>query len=393
MSLHAPVGHEPIRHALAHAWSRNRLPSVLLLHGQPGVGKTRLGLWLGQLLVCSTPDPQTGPCGSCTPCRQALRLEHPDIHPYVPVERPRAQGNRDRDDEALEDQRRLWIEATRAQPLRPTVRTQVLALHVGTVRNLRKEVQKGRGVGPTRVFIISNAEELVSQEASPEAANALLKLLEEPPQACWFILTASEAGRLLPTIRSRSTALHIPPLTAAEVAQFLQDHLAIPETQAWPVARRSGGSLGRALGFLPQNGEDGPLEKLRKTGFRMLQAGLASRADRGFAQALSFSSGGGRAQMELLALLELALRDLGAALAGVPDAILNDDMTDWLEKRVAEGRLDPTGPMRALALVEEAREALAGNVNPQLVMAALLTRLRGALLLSPAAAGGRAARA
>jgi DNA polymerase III subunit delta' len=381
MSLHPPVGHESLRTSLSRAWSRKRLPPVLLLHGQPGVGKTRLGLWIGQLLVCAAPDPQTGPCDACTACRQALRLEHPDLHPYVPVERPRATGNRDKEDEALEDQRRLWIESVRIQPLHPTVRTQVLALHVGTVRNLRKEVQKGRGVGPTRIFIISNAEELVSQDASPEAANALLKLLEEPPEACWFVLTASEVGRLLPTIRSRSTALHVPPLTASEVVNFLMVRLAIPETEAWAVARRSGGSLGRALGFLPQDGEDGPLEKLRKDGFRLLHAALAPRSDRAFAQALGFGVSGGRAQMELLALLELALRDLGTALAGIPHAIVNDDMSDWLGKRAAEGRLDPTGPLRALALVEESREALAGNVNPQLVMAALLTRLREVLLL------------
>lgn len=384
MSLHPTVGHEEIQGALARAWARGRLSPVLLLHGQPGVGKTRLGLWLGQLLVCTQPDPVRGPCDQCTSCRQALRLEHPDVHPYVPVERPRSKGSREKDDEALEDQRRLWIESTRTQPLRPTVRTQVLALHVGTVRNLRKEVQKGRGVGPTRVFVLVNAEELVSQEASPEAANALLKLLEEPPESCFFVLTASEPGRLLPTIRSRSTAIHVPPLPASTVADFLTRELKIPESDAWPVARRSGGAIGRALGFLPQEGGgDGPLEELRKDGFRLLHAAIAPRADRTFAQALGLGVAGGRGQMELLALLEMAIRDLGAALAGVPSAIVNEDMADWLTKRVHEGRLDPAGPMQALGLVEDAREALAGNVNPQLVMAALLTRLRRALIVAP----------
>jgi len=380
VSLHPHIGHEAIKTSLAQAWAKRKLPSVLLLHGLPGVGKTRLGLWIGQLLVCADPDGARGPCDTCTPCKQARRLEHPDLHPYIPVERPRSKGSREKDDEALEDQRRIWIESMRAQPLRPTLRAQVQALHVGTVRNLRKEVQKGRGVGPTRLFLVANAEELVSQEASPEAANALLKLLEEPPEACWFILTSSEPGRLLPTIRSRSTALHIPPLPAATIANFLQEHLGVSEAEAWPVARRSGGALGRALGFLPQDDADGPLEQLRKEGFRLLHAALAPRSDRGLAQALSFGVAGGRAQMELLALLELAIRDLGAALSDSPSAIINEDMADWLLKRAREDRLDPVGPARALSALEDAREALSGNANPQLAIAALLTRLREVLL-------------
>ena len=61
-------------------------------------------------------------------------------------------------------------------------------------------------------------------------------------------------------------------------------------------------------------------------------------------------------------------------------AIINDDMADWLLKRAQEDRLDPVGPARALTVLEDAREALSGNANPQLVMASLLTRLRGTLL-------------
>jgi DNA polymerase III subunit delta' len=380
MSLHPHIGHEEIKGSLAQAWMRGKLPSVLLLHGLPGVGKTRLGLWIGQLLVCTAPDAVRGPCDACNACRQAGRLEHPDIHPYIPVERPRAKGSREKDDEALEDQRRLWIEGMRTQPLRPTLRAQVQALHVGTVRNLRKEVQKGRGVGPTRLFLIANAEELVSQEASPEAANALLKLLEEPPEACWFVLTSSEPGRLLPTIRSRSTSVHVPPLPVAAVDDFLRETMNLPDSEALALARRSGGALGRALGFLPQGDADGPLEVLRKDAFRLLHAALAPRPDRGWVQALGFGVAGGRAQMELLALLELAIRDLGAALSDTPSAIINVDMADWLVKRAQEDRMDPAGPARALAVLEDAREALSGNANPQLAIAALLARLRETLL-------------
>ncbi|NIQ56701.1 MAG: hypothetical protein GWN71_26005, partial [Gammaproteobacteria bacterium] len=86
---------------LSGALARGGLPGPLLLHGAPGVGKQRLALWAAQLALCEAPGPD-GPCDTCRHCRLATRLEHPDIHWYFPLARPKGVSG-DRLRGALED--------------------------------------------------------------------------------------------------------------------------------------------------------------------------------------------------------------------------------------------------------------------------------------------------
>ena len=261
MSLHPVVGHERARAALAGALTARRLPSALLLHGARGIGKQRVALWLAQLGVCVQPDGE--PCGTCRSCRMALTLEHPDIHWYFPLPRPKgATGEKLVD--ALEAARIEELVEIRSQPLRASHFGEVRGLYLGTVRTIREQAYKRPVMAPGPVFIIGNAELIVPQESSPEAANALLKLLEEPPGSARFILTSSEPRRLLPTIRSRTVPLHLGGLPTAALVDFLERHAGVDNGTARWAAALGQGSIGRSLGFLATNGEKGPLEKLRR---------------------------------------------------------------------------------------------------------------------------------
>ena len=120
---------------------------------------------------------------------------------------------------------------------------------LATVRLIqRRAALKSVEGGPT-VFIIGHAERLVPQESSPDAANALLKLLEEPPANTWFILTATDAGRLLPTIQSRVVPVRLARLTDAEVREFLGAELkpALAGAALDDRVRPAEGSIGAAL--------------------------------------------------------------------------------------------------------------------------------------------------
>ena len=100
-----------------------------------------------------------------------------------------------------------------------------------------------------QIFIVGDAEMLVSQEASQEAANALLKLLEEPPGASRFILTSSEPGRLLPTIRSRTVSIHLTPVPVADVEAFLVAGVsADPNEAAWAATLSQGAIMMYGIG-------------------------------------------------------------------------------------------------------------------------------------------------
>lgn len=371
-------GHSDARTALAGAYSRGRLPRVMLLHGAPGIGKQRLAHWIGQLLVCSEPGP-VGPCGACRDCRLARRIEHPELHWYMPLPRPKSRGSREREDEALEEARIDWVTRARATPWRPSHHTELRAIQLGTIRNFRKRVRRGAGPRGRQLFLLADAEELIAQEASQEAANALLKTLEEPPDDTWIVLTSSEPGRLLDTIRSRTTPIHLTGLDETTLQGVLANEVGADAEDAARAARLAGGSLGRALGLLPVDGEPGPLESVRQDAFHLMRAALSPAPGPRFERALQYPVSGARTLGELLSALEVWLRDLGAALAGSGHAILNRDAAEWLEKQVEKLQLEPAGPARALARVQEAREQAAGNVNPQLLLSGLMEGMNSEL--------------
>jgi DNA polymerase III subunit delta' len=383
MKLHDLEGHEPLRRGFARALRERRLPPVLLLHGPAGVGKQRLALWVGQLLLCETPT-EEGPCGRCRSCSLALRVEHPDLHWYLPVRRPPSRGSPEREQEALEEARGELLADRRQQPLYPSHSEEVRGLHLGTIRNLRREANRKPGMAPRRLFLIANAEELVAQDSSAGAANAMLKLLEEPPSQTWFVLTSSEPGRLLPTIRSRATAVYLPPLPPGRTREFLSRRLELPSEEIDRAVALSGGSIGRALGFLPEGDERGPLEQVRREAFEWLRASLEASNTRRFSVALSTAPSGARGLHELLSSLEGWLRDLSVVGSAPGTLLLNEDGREWLSRVAREKGIHPVRAARAVERVEHARTLAAGNVNPQLLVSGLLMDLHAELTGSPA---------
>jgi DNA polymerase III subunit delta' len=377
MTLHPIRGHERVRATLANAHRRGVLPGALLLHGPRGIGKQHLALWLARLTVCESPGPE-GPCDRCGPCRMALALEHPDIHWYFPLPRPKGVSG-DRLADALEEARHEVLAEIRAESVRTSWVEDVVALHLGSVTNLRRTAAKRPSMAAGPVFIVGQAEMLVPQEASQEAANALLKLLEEPPGAARFVLTSSEPGLLLPTIRSRTVPLHVPPLSDEEVRAFLETHRdEDPETIARAVALAQG-SPGRALGFLPIDEGRGPLEQLRRSAFEIVRAALEGRAARGFEIAIDYPPARARMLIDLFAFIEEWLRDLAAVAAGAPERVINHDALPALQKYVAGGAFEPSRIPDTFPAVERARELARGNVNPQLIVGGLVRDLRRTL--------------
>jgi DNA polymerase-3 subunit delta' len=368
-------GHAAVRASLIGAHRAGNLPSALLLHGARGVGKQHLALWLARLVVCA--DPGDGPCDRCGPCRMALGLEHPDIHWYFPLPRPKGVSG-ERMAEALERARHEELAELRASPVRPSWTEDVRAIYLGAVANLRAVAAKRPSMADGPVFIVGQAEMLVPQESSQEAANALLKLLEEPPGAARFILTSSEPGLLLPTIRSRTVPLHVPPLALDDVQAFLREHGSADEdTAAW-AARLSQGSPGRAVAFLPHDGELGPLEQLRRRAYEIVVAAMQGGTGGGYEVALSFPPAGARSFVELFSFVEEWLRDLAAVAAGAGEAVFNHDARARLEKHLTATGAPPVDLAEAFSSVERARALARGNVNPQLVIAALVRDLRPA---------------
>jgi DNA polymerase-3 subunit delta' len=346
MTLPPLYGHDALRLRLEAAFKSGRFPQAALLVGPPGAGKQRVALWVAQALLCEGSGPR--PCGTCPACRMALELTHPDIHWIVPVPRPKSSDASKQVDEAREAIGAVIAERRRARWYQPP---DGLASHsLASVRAVLQIVSLTPFRGRRKVIVLGDAERLVVQEASLEAANALLKALEEPPADTTIILTATEPRVLLPTIRSRVVPIRVGPVGDAAVRDFLSREVAPPPTGA-ALERRvaaSRGLIGRALWA----GDGGSDAASGRAGALLggLRRGPAFWAE----AALSQPPWGARG-------------DFGALL---------DGMAEQIRVSLAEdaARRDADGVGRrlvALRLLEEARDGISTNANPQLALAVL----------------------
>jgi DNA polymerase III subunit delta' len=177
MALPPVTGHRLTRERLARAARSQALPQVLALTGPAGVGKQRIALWLAQLLLCEVGGDE--PCGQCRPCRLVEGLGHPDVHWFVPIPRPKATDPGKQVEEAAETIAQV-MEDRRAKPLYGPV--DGMSSHsIATVRLAQQQAALTAVEARHRIFILGEADRLVAQEGADVAANALLKLLEEPP--------------------------------------------------------------------------------------------------------------------------------------------------------------------------------------------------------------------
>jgi DNA polymerase III delta prime subunit len=352
----APLaGHTTVRKRLAEAVRAGRMPQVLLFEGAEGVGRQRLALWLAQLLFCE----KQGPCGTCRGCRLVTDLGHADLHWIVPILRPKATDSDKQVDEAAELIGDIIAER-RKNPLYGSL--EGLAFHpLATVRLIqRKAVLKSVEGGP-KVFIIGHAERLAlgTESSQDAAANALLKLLEEPPANTWFILTATDAGRLLPTIQSRVVPVRLARLTDAEVRGFLGAELkpVLSGAALDDRVRLAEGSIGAAI-----SASDAGAKAFSAAAdlIDVALQGSVPRAERVLKQGPFAARGEFTAMLDAL---EQTLSDAARAATG---------MTPRRALPVALRSPRPVSRLLAAQQrVAEARETAQGNVNPQLLVAVL----------------------
>ncbi len=375
MSLLPLVGHHDLRARLRNAAFTGRLPQSLLFHGPPGAGKQRLALWLAALVLCDSTEDDERPCGRCRSCRMADGLQHPDIHWFFPLPSPKGASGPAKRRQKLEEARLEALAMLRQNPLEPAVMDPAASIFLPIVEEVRARAVRRPAMSRTAVFVIAGAERLVPQASSPEAANALLKLLEEPPPDTLLFLTSSRPGALLPTIRSRLLAVRVTPLDEATAVAFLEDHAGVGAEEARRLARRSQGSVGRAL-ELAGRADGDPREKA--TGL-LGCALIGSWSDR-LRMAASYPSTGGRGTFSaVLGALDEVLRDALSRSAGAGEAAFDPELHSRLP---AIRAVEPEALLRSLAHLDHALDAAAGNGNPQAIAAVLLagmaTELQGA---------------
>lgn len=312
---------------LLRAVASGRLAHAYLFDGPAGVGKRTAAVGLGLALVCPRAPGQG--CGGCDVCRRVVAGHHPDVRVLAPAS-----------SQIVVEQAQEIVSVAATRPHE----------------------------APARIVIIDEADRL-----NLNAANCLLKTLEEPHPDTHIVLVTAAPDRLLPTIRSRTQRVRFSPLRV-DVLVDLAVRSGADRTRAQTAAALAGGSLGRMLTLLEATDDGGPWEAVSQ---------LRRAAGRGTAGAV-FDAAAALADKEAreglpeaLALLATFYRDAIATAAQAPELVVLGERAAELA-RVAEiaNRHRSLGPLRrALAAVAEALTALESNVNPVTALERLMFEL------------------
>jgi DNA polymerase-3 subunit delta' len=244
------IGQRRVKELLRGAMQSDRLPHAYLFYGGEGVGKDAMAIELARVLHCERGSEET--CDVCSSCVKMASLQHPDVHLVISL--PVGKGEQSDDDpmaKLSENDTVLVQEQLKEKALNPYHRISLPRaniIKINSIRDIRRESSMSTFDGRKRIFIISQADMM-----GQEAANTLLKTLEEPSGDCMFILTSAHRDALPPTILSRCQNVRFDPLTEQELRAALTERSGVEPEKAALVARLANGSYTKALDLL--NGE------------------------------------------------------------------------------------------------------------------------------------------
>ncbi len=306
-----------LREMLAH----DRLPQAVVLAGPAGAGKYTLSLMMAKAINCLDPIVADGLpdfCGKCSNCIRIAQSEDLDARFSEAVEA------RDNLRETDKKETRIFVQTHPDVLVIPPDPPQMM-IKVDQVRRVIETIYYRPGEAKERVYIFTESAFM------KEAANSLLKVLEEPPEFATIFLLTENAGALLPTIRSRSMMVTLSALTTDDIEQYLAKHR--PEwnpKQRALVARLSEGAVGRARGF-----DVATYTAARTQALTLLKSALgAGDHSELFKMTETYRAGAeGREKTEkLLRAIYSLLQDLMFLHSGTPQLVRNTDIEGELKK-------------------------------------------------------------
>ncbi|MBE6719913.1 MAG: hypothetical protein E7571_04540 [Ruminococcaceae bacterium] len=219
------IGNQKVKEQLAYLIESDRLPHAIIIEGEEGLGKRTLAKEIALSLFCRGEGEK--PCRVCPQCSKVLKGYHPDLYEYSATGGARS-------------------------------------FHVDVIREVKEDVFVRPNEAPYKVYILGNC-----QCMSESAQNAILKILEEPPEYALFILTVNNKSALLETVLSRSVTVSLDGVDVAQGAEYICDK--IPQTEyadALSAVTAWSGNIGKAIDALG----DGRLSKISSVACSMADA-------------------------------------------------------------------------------------------------------------------------
>lgn len=325
------LGHEWAVDMLRRHVARGDIRHAYLFCGPPGLGRRTLALRLAQALNCEKPVAPGEPCFNCRTCKQIEAMKHPDLTVI----------------QAMDDDGNVKDGGT---------------LKVDQIREVQRTINLKPYQSPYRVAMF-----LRFQEANDNAANALLKTLEEAPAHAILLLTADTPEQLLPTINSRCEILRLRPLPLEAIVADLLDQ-GLGEDRARLLAHISGGRPGFARRLV----EDATLLEKREERLNDLQTLLPTSRVEKFSYADKLAKDKDAMRQTVLVWLSY-WRDVLLRVAGAETPLINIDRN--MEIEFLAGRLDLSAVRKVVSDHEGTLEKMDKNVNSRLLAEVLLMDL------------------
>ena len=326
------IGHERALSALQRGLESDRISHSFLIVGPPQVGKTTLALDIARAVNCESKD---RPCSRCGQCRRISSGIHPDV-------------------------RTVGLEKARSGRLRTLI-------SIEQVRDVQRETSLLPFEGRYRVIVFENGELF-----SEEAANSLLKTLEEPPERVMIILLATDARSMLPTIVSRCRLVQLKPVPPTVIAEFLADRKGVAPDRAREIAGLASGHVGWAV----QASEDPDMLKRVSDTLDEVESVVRSPLTERFDYAAGLAGRFPGDRRSVYSELELWLswwRDVLLVGQHKQELVSNVGRIDSLTQ--AAEHLPPTSVTGAIKTVTRTTFLLERNVSPRLALEGMMLKL------------------
>lgn len=330
MSFQSIAGQEQAKRLLQTALRERRLSHAYLFAGPKGSGRRQLARKLAQAIYCS--EHLDDACGECLNCRKVEHGNHPDVQ---------------------------WIEPEGA------------SIKIEQIRELQKEFAYRSAGSETKIYVIGEADRMTVQ-----AANSLLKFLEEPGSDIVAVLLTDNAQAILPTIRSRAQLIPFVPMNADEMERALIEE-GLPQTLVRPAVHLAAGlDAARALAGEAWFAEarSAVIQLAKETVTRFPGAMLT-------AQQKVWKTDIAERVSVLLDLWMLWLKDMLQVRYGRKDRVVYIDQVEWMSTYAMDREAEDW--VCGMERIVELQKRLRMNANPQLAVEKLMIDLQGGLACTP----------
>ncbi len=357
-------------HVLA-AIARGRLPHALMLRGPAGTGKLAMATAIAQYINCLNPTEEDS-CGKCSNCIKIAKGIHADMHFVLPIISKKEKGKQWLTEDYFEEFRPHFFEDPyfSFEQWQQTLggENKQLMISVHEIRALKRKVFLKAFEGKYKVIVLWQAERVRT-----EAANAFLKLLEEPPDKTIIIMTCSDPSQLLTTINSRCQQVSMGRLDKAEIQAYLQQSKGLEADRAESLAAIAEGSIGQALAYIDE--EKMAMNTLYAGWLRMVYTGHYGRIQK---EIEPISRESKEFQKLFLIFAAKKMRDSLLFHLGLEQLSLATTAEREFQSKFSQ-LINAEKVEKMVALMDDSYRQIAGNANAPMVFAALSLRLHAVL--------------